>query len=70
MVNALLEGNLLVLDISYHLPKASTDQFALVNGKQPVSFHISNLPAKSGLHISNFWLTQLKEFNGELQNWS
>ena len=54
MVNALPEGNLLVLDISYHLPKASTDQFALVNGKKPVSFHISNLPAKSGLHISNF----------------
>ena len=54
MVNVFPEENLLVLDISYRLPKASTDQFALVNGKQPVSFQILNLPAKSGLHISNF----------------
>ena len=61
MVNAILGRNLTVLNFAYHLPKPWTDQFALVNGEQPLFLISLNL--QGSFFIAGYCLPNLKDFS-------
>ena len=61
MVNAIPGRNLTVLNFAYHLPKPWTDQFAHVNGKQPLFLISLNL--QGSFFIAGYCLPNLKDFS-------